>query len=352
MTCVALSASASSVRTFSSVGRRSSAVRRAVRGPVRCVAAAAVEKDSVSVVLLAGGVGKRMKADMPKQYLPLLGTPIALYSLKKFAEMEEVGEIVVVCDPSYRDIFEGCPVSKPVKFALPGKERQDSVFNGLSEVREGAALAAIHDSARPLVDLADVRRCCADAMEHGAAVLAVRCKATVKEANDDLSIAKTLDEKQAVGDADPAGDQAGSAQGGLQARQRERIRGDRRRFHRGVHGRAGADHRGFLRKHQGHHPRGHVHRGEASQRAGRDGVKRVMGIIMGYTVEARPSLKVRAPLENFNTREHTFVIDQTTVRWSRSKGKTANVRGPECVHKKEWKKKKVSPPGIEPGPRE
>ena len=100
-----------------------------------------------------------MGADMPKQYLPLLGTPIALYSLKKFAEMEEVGEIVVVCDPSYRDVFEECEVSKPVVFALPGKERQDSVFNGLSAVREGAALAAIHDSARPLVDLKDAARC-------------------------------------------------------------------------------------------------------------------------------------------------------------------------------------------------
>lgn len=43
-------------------------------------------------------------------------------------------------------------------------------------------------------------------------------------------------------------------------------------------------------------------------------MKRVMGIIMGYTVEARPSLKVRAPLEIFNTTEHSFVIDQTTVR--------------------------------------
>ena len=84
-------------------------------------------------------------------------------------------------------------MSKPVKFALPGKERQDSVFNGLSEVRDGAALAAIHDSARPLVSLDDARRCFQDAMEHGAAVLAVKCKATVKEANDDLSIAKTLD---------------------------------------------------------------------------------------------------------------------------------------------------------------
>ena len=44
-------------------------------------------------------------------------------------------------------------------------------------------------------------------------------------------------------------------------------------------------------------------------------MKRVMGIIRGYTVEARPSLKVRAPLEIFNTTEHSFVIDQTTVRW-------------------------------------
>jgi len=161
--------------------------------PVRCVAAAAVEPSSVSLVLLAGGVGKRMGANMPKQYLPLLGTPIALYSLKKFAQMEEIGEIIVVCDPSYRDIFEGCAVPKPVKFALPGKERQDSVFNGLSAVRDGAALAAIHDSARPLVSLGDSRRCFADAMEHGAAVLAVKCKATVKEANADLSIARTLD---------------------------------------------------------------------------------------------------------------------------------------------------------------
>ena len=152
MTCVALSASTSSVRTFSSVGRRSSAVRRAVRGPVRCVAAAAVEKDSVSVVLLAGGVGKRMKADMPKQYLPLLGTPIALYSLKKFAEMEEVGEIVVVCDPSYRDIFEGPCRAQSVRAA---ERRRTPCSTGSRFAR---APPRRHDSARPLGP-ADVSRC-------------------------------------------------------------------------------------------------------------------------------------------------------------------------------------------------
>ena len=181
-------------RALCTTARRATSLRRASPGAVvQCVAAAVVEKDSVSLVLLAGGVGKRMGANMPKQYLPLLGTPIALYSFKKFAEMEEVGEIVVVCDPSYQDVFQDCAVSKPVTFALPGIERQDSVFNGLSAMRPGAALAAIHDSARPLVSLGDTRRCFADAMEHGAAVLAVQCKATIKEANADLSVARTLD---------------------------------------------------------------------------------------------------------------------------------------------------------------
>lgn len=106
-----------------------------------------------------------MGANMPKQYLKLRGQEIALYSMQTFAGMpvrasslpaprpccdtphvlslalaaepawlsahaasrrapaQEVGEIVVVCDPSYRDVFEGCklPRSVLVKFALPGE---------------------------------------------------------------------------------------------------------------------------------------------------------------------------------------------------------------------------------------
>jgi 2-C-methyl-D-erythritol 4-phosphate cytidylyltransferase len=44
-----------------------------------------------------------------------------------------------------------------VKWALPGKERQDSVFNGFSEISDSAALVAIHDSARPLISTEDFR---------------------------------------------------------------------------------------------------------------------------------------------------------------------------------------------------
>lgn len=153
-----------------------------------------VPKKSVSVILLAGGKGKRMGASMPKQYLPLLGQPIALYSFRIFSLMPEVKEIVVVCDPSYRDIFEEAQNSVTVylKFASPGKERQDSVFNGLQEVDQMTELVCVHDSARPLVLNEDVKKVLNDAWVHGAAVLGVPVKATIKEASNDNFVTRTL----------------------------------------------------------------------------------------------------------------------------------------------------------------
>ncbi|XP_020582277.1 2-C-methyl-D-erythritol 4-phosphate cytidylyltransferase, chloroplastic isoform X2 [Phalaenopsis equestris] len=133
-----------------------------------------VKDRSVSVILLAGGKGKRMGVSIPKQYLPILGKPIALYSFYTFSELSEVKEIIVVCDPFYKDVFEDAheEIHVDIKFALPGKERQDSVFNGLQEVNEGSELVCIHDSARPLVSFEDV-----------------------KKANNDLFVVRTLDRR-------------------------------------------------------------------------------------------------------------------------------------------------------------
>ncbi|MED6208818.1 hypothetical protein PIB30_048736 [Stylosanthes scabra] len=161
---------------------------------------AIVKERSVSVILLAGGQGKRMGASMPKQYLPLLGQPIALYSFYTFSHMVEVKEIVVVCDPSYKDIFEDAELNDKVelKFALPGKERQDSVYNGLQEcaaVDSNSQLVCIHDSARPLVLSEDVKKVLKDGLLIGAAVLGVPAKATIKEANNESFVVRTLDRK-------------------------------------------------------------------------------------------------------------------------------------------------------------
>ncbi|XP_059445777.1 2-C-methyl-D-erythritol 4-phosphate cytidylyltransferase, chloroplastic isoform X1 [Corylus avellana] len=157
-----------------------------------------VKEKSVSVILLAGGKGKRMGASMPKQYIPLLGQPIALYSLYTFSQLIEVKEIIVVCDPSYKDVFEGTKekIRVELKFTLPGKERQDSVYSGLQAVDLNSELVCIHDSARPLVSSGDIEKVLKDGWLNGAAVLGVPVKATIKEANSGSFVVKTLDRKK------------------------------------------------------------------------------------------------------------------------------------------------------------
>eukprot|EP00878_Enallax_costatus_P005138 GHUV01005401.1.p1 GENE.GHUV01005401.1~~GHUV01005401.1.p1 ORF type:complete len:356 (+),score=96.32 GHUV01005401.1:60-1070(+) len=152
---------------------------------------------SVSVVLLAGGVGKRMGASIPKQYLELKGQAIATYSLVTFAAMPAVSEIVIVCDPSWRYIFEEhfskLPQHIEIKWALPGAERQDSVFSGLQQISSSSEIVAVHDSARPLVTAADAYQCMLDGFVVGAAVLGVPVKPTIKEVDSDMMVIKTLE---------------------------------------------------------------------------------------------------------------------------------------------------------------
>ena len=62
--------------------------------------------------------------------------------------MDHVREIVVVCEEDYDELFKSVGISKPLKFARPGKERQDSCYNGSSLAEQDASLVAIHDSAR------------------------------------------------------------------------------------------------------------------------------------------------------------------------------------------------------------
>ena len=156
---------------------------RLQRGGRSAVVCRAVGSD-VGVVLLSAGVGKRMGASIPKQYIKLMGLEIALHSLDTFLACD-VAEIVIVCAEDWQYIFQDHldkkgSISADVKFTTGGKERQDSVSNGLAKIT--APIVAIHDAARPLVTEGEVEKVVADAREHGAALLAVRTKATIKQA--------------------------------------------------------------------------------------------------------------------------------------------------------------------------
>ncbi|KAK9167831.1 hypothetical protein Scep_003022 [Stephania cephalantha] len=156
-----------------------------------------VKDKSVSVILLAGGKGKRMGASMPKQYLPLLSQPIALYSFYTFARMSQVKEIVVVCHPSYNDIFQGRSDSFFISLLTLVRSPllHHMYVHFLSEIDTDSELVCIHDSARPLVSTEDVKKVLKDGQLNGAAVLGVPVKATIKEANSDSFVVRTLDRK-------------------------------------------------------------------------------------------------------------------------------------------------------------
>jgi 2-C-methyl-D-erythritol 4-phosphate cytidylyltransferase len=168
----------------------------------------AIDMADVGFVLLAGGTGSRMKANMPKQFLTLRGAPVLHHSLDLFLErlpayLTAAGKtpppfVVLVMDPSYQTEYQ--PIVNRyhphLAFAKPGVERQGSVENGLNklvEISNGtAAYAAIHDSARPLVTIAEVCHVVRDAKQVGAAVLGVPCKATIKESKDGKTVLRTI----------------------------------------------------------------------------------------------------------------------------------------------------------------
>jgi len=114
------------------------------------------------VVVVAGGVGLRMKSDIPKQFLPLNGTPILMHSIDVFYRYNADIEIIVVLPQNQFDYWnELCLThSFTIKHTLVagGSQRFYSVQNGLTQITE-QSIVAVHDAVRPLVSMSTINRC-------------------------------------------------------------------------------------------------------------------------------------------------------------------------------------------------
>jgi 2-C-methyl-D-erythritol 4-phosphate cytidylyltransferase len=124
-------------------------------------------------LLLAGGKGLRMGADVPKQFLPVAGKPLLMHTLEAFRAADAAIELVLVLPVDHqaywRSLCAHYRFDVPHRIADGGAVRFDSVRNGLALV-EGDALVAVHDGVRPLVSPELIQRCFAAAAEHGAIV--------------------------------------------------------------------------------------------------------------------------------------------------------------------------------------
>jgi 2-C-methyl-D-erythritol 4-phosphate cytidylyltransferase len=148
------------------------------------------KENFTSLIFLAGGQGTRMGGNTPKQFRPLIRKPLALYSFEIFANLSEIDEIIVVCEPRFHSLFPSIP--KPLHFVLPGNRRQDSVYNGLMAAADRADLICVHDSARPFVEKESILHLIQEARRNGAAALAVPAANTIKQADQCQCVQRTL----------------------------------------------------------------------------------------------------------------------------------------------------------------
>lgn len=122
-------------------------------------------------IIVAGGRGLRMGADLPKQFLPLRGEPVLMHTLRQFAP--EVEELILVLPAEQQDLWqELCAehhFTLPHRITTGGATRFDSVRSGLSKL-PAEGLVAVHDGVRPLVSRTLIRRTFEVAEETGAAL--------------------------------------------------------------------------------------------------------------------------------------------------------------------------------------
>lgn len=141
----------------------------------------------VTAVVVAAGVGKRMGAHaVAKQFLEIEGIPILGHTLQKFERFADVDDIVLVTrltdQPLCEQIIADCQVRKVVAIAEGGKERQDSVWNGLCCADPQTEIVLIHDAVRMFVTDDMLTASIQAARECGASVVAVPAKDTIKKA--------------------------------------------------------------------------------------------------------------------------------------------------------------------------
>lgn len=142
---------------------------------------------SVAALVLAAGRGERLGGDLPKGLVTLAGRTLLSHSVRALAASPEIDHVIPVVPAEREARLEAClaelaDVEKMRPAVAGGPERQDSMRAGLAAVPADVAWVAVHDAARPLVTPEQVSAVVRAAREHGAALLAVPVRDTLKRA--------------------------------------------------------------------------------------------------------------------------------------------------------------------------
>ncbi len=139
-----------------------------------------------SVIITAGGIGKRMESEIPKQFLPVKEKPILMHTLEKFYHVDPTVQLLLTLPEIWIEYWEALLIDYdfkiPHRVISGGKERYHSIQNALNYCY--GDYVAVHDGVRPLVSPETIRRCFDGAKKHGAVVPVLKINESLRKVTD------------------------------------------------------------------------------------------------------------------------------------------------------------------------
>ncbi|MBL1320134.1 MAG: 2-C-methyl-D-erythritol 4-phosphate cytidylyltransferase [Methylophaga sp.] len=153
---------------------------------------------TVWAIVPAAGIGSRMQADRPKQYLELMGRTVLEHTLQRLASHSRVKGIIVAVaenDPWWAQV--SVKIDTPIHVVVGGKQRADSVYNALialAKIADDDPWVLVHDAARPCLRHQDIDQMLIKLANHPVGgILGIPVMDTVKRANVEQEITETVD---------------------------------------------------------------------------------------------------------------------------------------------------------------
>jgi 2-C-methyl-D-erythritol 4-phosphate cytidylyltransferase len=162
------------------------------------------------VILLAGGVGKRMGTDIPKQFLEVNGKPIIVYSIENFQRNPQIEKIVVVCVKDWIDktweLVKKYSLTKVEWIIEGGSTGHDSIRNGVFFLKDKAAPEdhiIVHDAVRPVLPQKAIDEVIRVSHEKGNASSSIECHPPIVYTEDHESGITDVDREHVMLTASP-----------------------------------------------------------------------------------------------------------------------------------------------------
>lgn len=143
-------------------------------------------------LIIAGGVGARMRQEIPKQFINVMDKPVIVYTLQAFQRHPNIDEIGVVCIDGWHDVLKAYArqykIDKLRWIVSGGESGQASIRNGVMEAERRHRpedIILIHDAIRPMVSQEIISDCIITCQKYGSAISVLPCNTAVLHYDDD-----------------------------------------------------------------------------------------------------------------------------------------------------------------------